>query len=167
MKPHKLLLSEFKLPKAENKGDKHLLKQIEKVGWTLIDIFQETEEEPGFAYTLGLYLRTFEPEVLIMGMNQQAHAYVLTCIAKHVSNGGKLPLEKRCTDIIPGTALYFRQVDFAHYREYLGFAYLFYASLRQVPPFFQCFWHDKNSFFPWDKGCRKEVKKLQRDLSKP
>ena len=167
MKPlHPIKLAQFVFPDAHEPGDKHLLLQIEQNGWAVMAITVDPSEGPPFAFTIGLYLRSLAPEVLIMGMDGQAAGYVLNAVANYIMSGKTLTLNHRHSDIVDGGDLLFRQIDFRHYQEYFGTAIWFYSQMPQAFPAIQCFWSDKNRLFPHEPKCRRQVAELQPDLTR-
>lgn len=159
-------LANFVFPEAEGPEDRYVLKQIQQRGWSVVTIPGEPDEGPPFAFTIGLYLRALAPEILVMGMDAQASCYVLDAVGDYIMSGRKLTLNQRHSDILERGDLLFRQIDFKHYRECFGMAVWFYARLPQAFPALQCFWSDKNGWFPHESQCRRQVIELQPDLSK-
>jgi Domain of unknown function (DUF4262) len=47
----------------------------------------------------------------------------------------------------------------SHYRSYVGYALWFYED--DPFPLMQGFWPDKESHFPWDRGCDDFVRSVQ------
>lgn len=165
MPSHVIKLAEFVFPKAESPGDKHILKQIKRRGWSVLAIPGDPDEGPPFAFTIGLYLHALAPEILVMGMDAATAGYVLNKVGAYIMAGKKLSLDQRYSDIVEEGDLLFRQIDFRHYQKHLGTAIWFYARQPQAFPALQCFWADKNGHFPHEPNCRERVIELQPDLS--
>lgn len=67
---------------------KLLMEKIEAHGWALQSVFGD-DEQPGFVYTVGLS-RYNVPELVIVGMHQDAAARILNLIGTYVKSGNQI-----------------------------------------------------------------------------
>src|SRR5262245_45766894 len=87
-------LPDFSFPAAEDSSDEKLLHDVRVHGWHVVAI-AEDEAGPGFAFTVGLYLRTLRPEILIMGVPPDPSMRVLNAIGEFLIAGGELSEHQR------------------------------------------------------------------------
>lgn len=160
------LIEGFQFRKPDDASDEKLLADVQKHGWHIVAI-PDDEVGPGFAFTVGLYLRTLQPEVLIMGVPVQAAARVLNAIGEYALNRGDLQPDIRYPDFIDNYEVIFRRIDRSHYGEYLGSAFWFYKHHAPDFPVFQCIWPDPKGIFPHEPGYDQRYASKQIDLSKP
>lgn len=157
-------LADFSMPSADDPGDEKLLSDVRDFGWHIVAIAAD-DEGPGFAFTVGLYLRTLQPEVLIMGVPQDPSMRVLNSIGEFLIGGGVLSEGQRYPKFVDRCDVVFRRVAIKHYRDYLGYARWFYRSLQGDFPVVQCIWPDLQGIFPWEDGYTERFRVLQRDLA--
>ncbi len=63
-----------------------MLADIHGHGWHIVAVPTD-DHGPGFAFTVGLYLRTLQPEVLIMGVAPAPSGRALNAIGDYVMAG--------------------------------------------------------------------------------
>ena len=161
---HPIRLTNFKFREPEDAGDEKLLADIHGHGWHVVAV-PEDSHGPGFAFTVGLYLRTLQPEILIMGVPPSPSGRVLNAIGDYLLGGGELVAEKRYADFVDGREVIFRPIAACHYRDYLGYASWFYRSWPDGFPAWQCIWPDLAGVFPHEPGFEERFRTFQRDLS--
>jgi Domain of unknown function (DUF4262) len=159
--PSKIPKFAFRDPKDE--GDVKLLADVRAHGFHVVAILDD-EEGPGFAFTVGVYLRTLRPEILIMGIPPDPAHRVLNAIAQRVVEGEALRAGKRYEGFADGKEVMFRPIHESQFPEYLGYAGWFY---RSPFPAIQCVWPDLKGLFPHEPGFDPRFVGRQIDLSIP
>jgi hypothetical protein len=161
---HPIRLQNFQFRKPDDASDVKLLADVERQGWHVVAVPAD-HHGPGFAFTVGLYLRTLQPEILIIGVDIVPSGRVLNAIGEYLMAGGQLVPEKRYDEFVDDREVIFRPIHSRHYRDYLGSAIWFYRNYSNGFPALQCFWPDKAGIFPHETGFDKNYRLLQLDLS--
>ncbi len=147
-----------------DEGDLALLAGIGQRGWHVV---QETgdEEEPGYAYTVGLFRRFDHPEVALFGLAQDELREALDRLGDRISGGERFDTVEVAEGLLERRAVSFRRMSPRYVREYLGYAIWFHGGLRF--PALQCVWADPEGRFPWDAWFPREARGLQPTLYEP
>ena len=75
-----------------------MLADIQEHGWHVVGI-SDDEVGPGFSFTVGVYLRTLQPEILMMGTPIESSHRVLNAVAEYLMEGARLLLSRDTTDL--------------------------------------------------------------------
>jgi hypothetical protein len=161
---HPTLLPGFNFRAPQDKIDEKLLADVHRHGWHVVAVLGD-EEGPEFAYTVGLYLRTLQPEILMMGVPAEPSGRVLNVIGEYLIAGGEIVPGERYPGFVDGRDVLFRQINRRHYHDYLGCANWFYRPHPDGYPALQCVWPDLEGVFPDEEGFEERFRKLQIDLS--
>lgn len=164
MSEHPSKLPGFTFREPDDSGDEKLLKDVREHGWHVVGI-PDDEEGPGFSFTVGVYLRTLHPEILIMGVPIEPAHRVLNAIAEHLMAGGTITPETRYTGFVNGLQVLFRPIHPTQFDEYLGCANWFYRRSVAQYPAFQCIWPDSPGRFPDEAEFDSRFVSRQLDLS--
>ena len=163
---HPNLLPGFVFRKPDDEGDVKMLADIREHGWHVIGV-PDDDKGPGFVYTVGMHLRTLQPEILMMGVPIEPAHRIVNAIAEYLMEGDVLVPERRYPGFIDDRDAIFRPIHPSQYREYLGCANWFYRPLGRPFPAFQCFWPDSQGRFPHDADFDPRFADRQIDLSQP
>lgn len=122
--------------------------KIDLYGW-MIQMVGAGDGEPQFAYTVGLFSRNFEPEIICFTLPQDTVHGLLNDVARRTSEGLSLKGGMVFDDLanLPMTLI---EVDNEKLRDYFGTAIRFYKG--PVFPAVQLVWPDPEGRFPWDEG---------------
>ena len=156
-------LPNFQFRQPDDPSDVKLLDDIRRHGWHIVAV-PEDRHGPGFAFTVGLYLRTLQPEILIMGIDVAPSGRVLNAVGDYLMAGGKIVPEQRYPAFVDGREVLFRPINSRHYRYYLGSAMWFYRNHPGGFPALHCIWPDKAGVFPHESGFDERFRLLQTDL---
>jgi len=163
MKSHPIRLPNFQFRQPDDSGDVKLLEDVQRHGWHIVAVPADPHG-PGFAFTVGLYLRTLQPEILIMGVDIAPSGRVLNAIGEYLMAGGEIVPERRYPEFVDGREVIFRLINARYYRDYLGCAIWFYRSHPGGFPALHCLWPDKAGVFPHEAGFDERFRPLQTDL---
>lgn len=148
------------LPTPEDAGDEKLLSDVQRVGWQVVGIVPEQDEEgPPYAFTVGLFHTFGHPEIVIFGMEPERIWPILNHIGDEVRAGKRFASGVRYLGLIEDYPCAMLNVDPGNYRAYLGTAIWFYR--REPFPVLQCVLPDKACWFPWDAACHPTYAALQ------
>jgi hypothetical protein len=149
-----------------HKADQKFLSDIEDYGWSVMNVHKKAGEEgPDWSFSTGIFFKFQHPEIIIFGLDSNTMTCIINNIGKEVESGKHFEPGREYSDLFERCLCMFRIVAQDHYRDYLGWAIWFY---EQDPfPVLQCFWPDKNGFYPWDLRCDLHVRSAQPLLFKP
>ena len=159
-------MRDFVFREPDDTGDMKMLADIRGHGWHVVGI-PDDDVGPGFSFTVGVYLRTLQPEILMMGVPIEPAHRVLNAIAEYLMAGGTIVPEQRYPDFVDGRLVLFRQIHQSQFREYLGCAIWFYRPLGAPFPALQCIWPDLQGRFPHEAEFDARFVGRQTDLSLP
>jgi hypothetical protein len=131
MLEHPTKLPGFVFREPDDNGDIKLLRDIREHGWHLVGI-PDDEAGPGFAYTVGLYLRTLQPEVLIMGVPLEPSFRILNGVAQYLMGGGTITPDRRYSEFVDSREVLFRAIHPTQMEEYFGSDVIPGFTLSQV-----------------------------------
>ena len=166
MSDHPSKLPGFVFREPDDEVDVKMLADIRKHGWHVVGI-PDDEEEPGFAFTVGVFLRTLQPEILMMGAALEPSHRVLNAVAAYLMSGGTIVPGQRYGEFVDGRQVLFSSIHPTQFHEYLGCANWFYRPLGSPFPAFQCIWPDLQGRFPHEAGFDTRFAGKQIDLSRP
>lgn len=164
MPSHPTQIPTFSFREPEDRSDAKILSDVQEHGWHVVGV-PDDGEGPGFAFTVGVYLRTLQPEILIMGLPMETAHDLLNRIAEHLMNGGHVVEGSRNENIIEGIDLMFKVIHPTQFLDYLGCANWFYKGLEKPFPAYQCFWPDSQGRLPDEDAFEQRFKGRQIDLS--
>jgi len=154
------LLPNFRWPEPGGEPDEKLIADVHRYGCHILRVLAD-DTGPEFAYSIGLYLNYEQPEVLIFGMPVDKAQLILNDLAERASRGARFFAGESSDLFLEGYSVSFVEIPLEAYREHLGFAIWFYASLPGPFPAVQLVWPDRDGRFPWDSGVDAEFRALQ------
>jgi hypothetical protein len=153
-------MSDRKLPEPEDEHDHKILGDIARVGWSVIGI-EESEEGPGYAFSVGMFHTLKHPEIVIMGLKPTTAQSLINAIGDAAREGKPVAPAERSEDFA-SFPLAFVEMLPRYYREYIGYARWLYRGSEF--PVLQCLWPDKAELFPWQPDYDARFFQLQRVL---
>ncbi len=131
----------------QDDDERRVIEDVQQYGWHIVGVDAD-QEGPGFAYSIGLYHRLKQPEIIVFGLsNFKTMAQVINSIGEEMKKGTKFEDWKENDQILEGYSCMFRDVDHEFYPEYLGYAGWFYRP--DDFPVLQCVWPDRQGRYPW------------------
>jgi hypothetical protein len=154
-----------KLPAPEDDHDRAILGDIRRVGWSVIQIEPDDEEDSGplYSFSVGLFHTHNHPEIILLGLSHEVAGQIINDVGAAVAAGQQIE-SGRTYDDFASVPLAFVEVDRAHYREYVGYALWLYGG--PAFPMLQCVWPLKSGHFPWDRGYDKGGAAIQPFLGR-
>ena len=125
---------------------------IEKFGISAVHVpAGDGDDEPPFAFSIGLFHRLQHPEILIAGwFDQRTQHILLNLAAKLVLEGRALSDGDTADTVLQDLPVTFRRVAKERVPEWLGSACGFYGHDHFGA--LQCVLPDAEGRFPWDEG---------------
>jgi Domain of unknown function (DUF4262) len=158
-----MIKKNYKLATPESSADEKVFSNIEEYGCHVLNIL-EGENRPPFSFSIGLYHRFQQPEILIVGLRHDLMHPMINLIKDEIVAGKIIEPEKMYQGFLEGFDVTFRKVATAHYKDYLGTALWFYQSYDF--PMLQCIWPTTDGYFPWDKNYPEDLIEWQPLLDK-
>jgi len=147
-------------------ADQQFLANIETHGWVVTKVFRrDGETGPDWAYSTGLFHSYSHAEIVIFGLDLDNMHTIVNNIGSEVKAGSHFESGNEYQGILARYGCQFRLVDTRYYRDYFGCSIWFYEA--DPFPVLQCFWPDREGYYPWDPKCDSGVAVLQPLLFKP
>jgi hypothetical protein len=115
---------------------------------------------PPWAYSVGMWLTSQAPELVLCGLPVDNAASIINAIGARIADGADFGPDDVLEDVCPAP-LAFRPVE-ASWRAadgLLAISDAFYGMVR--PPCLQVVWSDKEGRFPWDRGFAAAFDRMQ------
>jgi hypothetical protein len=126
---------------------------VEEFGWA-VEIVPEgdTEDQPAFAYTVGLMANFGHPELIVFGLEGEDMHTILNSLGERVKAGETLAVGAPISDVLEGgVQVMLRPVaDPKSYDDHVGYAIAYYEG-RDFP-LLQLVWPDEQGRFPGEEG---------------
>lgn len=133
---------------------------VESPGWS-VQLVPAGEDEPAFAYTIGLFHSFDQPELLIVGLELELMQVLLNSLAQRMKEGELFSAGTRVEGVIVGAPVRLRAVRGKKtFRESLGYARWFYG--KKTFPVLQVLWPDRRGRFPGQRGASAWLTRRQR-----
>jgi hypothetical protein len=142
-------------------GEDFIKDAVERWGWSIQLIEAgESESEPTFAYTVGLYKTFAAPELIVTGLPHDVMGKMLNTCGERIKQGEVLPLGEPISEIVDGLPVMLRRVRSREsYRKHVGYAIWFNDGADF--PLCQLVWPDKAGRFPGDPEANPAFATLQ------
>jgi Domain of unknown function (DUF4262) len=128
---------------------------IEQYGCSVI-MLEATDYLPSFAYSIGLWQKYKQPEIICFGLNINTLQAIINIVKEKIQNGESLEIGENYTSFLKKGRTQFLNVDTRNLSDYFGTAIDFYGS--KDFPAMQFVWTDSNNIFPWEEGFNEELK---------
>jgi hypothetical protein len=145
-------------PIPQTNTDRLVLRDIATRGWHSVTI-AERNDQPGWAFTIGLQCSFDHPEVVTFGLPGEANREVVERVARSVADGDAHLAGSTCDTILPGLPCEFRAVARIWYETLLGYATWYYGD--QDFPVVQILWPDRDNRLPYDSDFDPDLVGLQ------
>jgi len=106
---------------------------------------------PGFVYTIGLFERFQQPEIICFGLKTEVQAALLNHACDLMKQGEQIVSGKLYTGFLEGYTIQFVEVAKDYYQYYVGYGGWYYGMTWDFPVL-QLVWPDKQSLFTWEAG---------------
>jgi hypothetical protein len=127
--------------------EKSIRRDLSKKGY-FIALFEAEEDEPAFAYTIGLYDNYEHPEIVIFGLDLETMTIMLSDACERVKLEETFVVKQDYEDFLEGYKLTFQH---ANVDEYKGlFSYGIDNNQGVEFPMIQMIWPDQKHNYPWD-----------------
>jgi hypothetical protein len=130
-----------------------IAKAIQSHGWLCQHVTPMPWEKGklGFSYTIGLFEKFKQPEIMVIGYEQDLSYRFLRSCYELVSKGQNIVPDVRTKEVLANDYdVVFKNIRKELYPEQLGIAVNYYGHTDF--PALVIFWPDKNNLFPWEAG---------------
>jgi hypothetical protein len=143
--------------KIVDPNEEVILEHIKEYGWHAA-LVPESDDQPRFAYSIGLFQRYQQPELILFGLPHDLMHDMISDYEKMLAAKTPPSLNERIASLLEGYDCIFKEVLPKHLREYFGYGLWFYKGPF---PAIQCIWPDKAGKFPWEDDCHPRLKIAQ------
>lgn len=142
-------------------GEEFIERSVRDRGWAVQLIpAADTEREPAFAYTVGLFKTFGFSEIITFGMDLHAMAAILNVCGDRVKAGDRLAIGPAISGVLVGFDVRLREVKApTSYASHVGYALWFHKGPNF--PLVQLVWPDKQGRFPGDAGAAEFMARAQ------
>ncbi len=141
-----------------NRFERKILKNVQKYSWHANGIPGEGTS-PNWAYSVGLFAKYGQPELIIFGREIALMHQMIACYADLLQAGKEFSDGAKIDGIIPDKTCVLREVH-VPWREPLLRSASWYYHYEEYPVL-QCYWPDRHGYFPWEDHCSKRSRKAQ------
>ncbi|MCY7412782.1 MAG: DUF4262 domain-containing protein [Salinibacterium sp.] len=142
-------------------ANQELSQIIDKEGWAAVQV-HETDQQPNYAYSVGLWKTFQHPEVIVFGLLPDVGHRLINVIGEGVREGTRFPSSGTSSEVLEGRDCAFREVSPGAIPAYMGEAQKYYGT---VFPAIHCIWPDRDGRLPWQPGTSIEYRRQQPMLS--
>lgn len=148
--------------------ERRVLESIEIHGWYAVHRFDPELKEPNFTYTVGFSKTLNAPEFIVFGLHRDSMHEILAGVFDQIKAGRKLMDNQVWTGLTEDFDCVGRKAsDPDIFEKYAVMADWFWkrAGNQGHPALIQLVWPGLlDGLYPWDEGCREEVKTAQTKL---
>lgn len=152
------MTTEQELNEHDKLAEKRIVEDVEKFGWH-VGLFEPTENEPSFAYTIGLWKTYGHPEIISFGLTTKTLHAILNNAGKKVKEGNILTTDQDNLDIFETAPAQFIAVDKNRISDYFGYC-MWFNDYKDFPAL-QLVWTDRQGRFPWQPEFEREFDEKQ------
>ncbi len=137
----------MKLPEPTDDSERKVIKDVTSRGWHVMKVLED-EDEPEFAYTIGLFHSFKHPELIVVGLPLDLAHQVLNAAGETIRRGAQYAHGSFSREIFERHDSAFRQIQPESSVNYLGWNLWFYDG--KYFPALQLIWPDDEGRWPWD-----------------
>jgi len=145
--------------------DEHELKavaDIERYGCHIIHVFAE-DDLPSFSYSVGIWRSSRKPELIVIGLKQEISHFIVNEYNRRVRAGEEFSDSQTAGGFVEGFDCVFREVDRAHYNDYMGWDRWLYDG--DDFPTLQLIYPTTSGIWPWQPEASDWFRKWQTILA--
>lgn len=143
--------------------DEVTISHIEKFGCSVIHV-EKTETVPGWSYSVGIFDTSGKPEIITVGLSEDAAHFLVNKAARELRSGTNLT-EGRHSDLLGNVECEFRPVDPKWIRQVMGWAAWYYGGIDF--PVLQAVYPDLENRFPEEDGFNAVFRRPLMQPSRP
>lgn len=113
-------------------------------------LIEESDYLPGFVYSIGLYEKFGQPEIICFGLPTDVAHSLINHACDLIKEGQTLQDNTQYSGFLEGYTIQLLPVDKDYYPYYVGYAGWYYTNFDF--PVQQLVWPDKQRLFPWEQG---------------
>ncbi|MDK2126841.1 DUF4262 domain-containing protein [Parachitinimonas caeni] len=140
----------------------NIQKHIETMGHSIIGVDAE-EDEPPFAYTIGLTETYDHPEILVFCLDADSAKIILNNVISEIEDGEVLS-DGMYLSRMANLPIAFKAIPFDAAKEFACQAVYRYEDSPFTPQFLQLVLPDQEGKFPWDRDYSEEMREMQPEL---
>ena len=130
---------------------------IEEYGCHVMHIFGE--DLPRFTYSVGIYGKTGQPEIIVMGLKRDVAHIIVNDYNEYVRDGKVYRPGEYYSDFLNGFDVTFVEVAKENYKEHFGWDIWYYGGTSF--PVLQLIYPNMEGLWPWDDNVSDDFKWFQ------
>ncbi len=130
---------------------------IEEYGCHVMHVFGE--DLPRFTYSVGIFGKTNQPEIIVMGLKKDVAHIIVNDYNDFVRDGKIFEPGKYYSEFLNGYDVTFIEVTKEHYKEHFGWDIWHYDGTSF--PVLQLIYPDKSGIWPWNDKASDDFKWFQ------
>jgi hypothetical protein len=132
-------------------------------GWIVMKVSANTQSDPDFAYSIGLWQTYEHPEIILVGLPLDIGHQIINAVGAAVQNGKRYTAGSISDEFLEGYTVTFRTVPEYQYGAYLGWGTRYY---RHAPfPVLQLVFPDRAGRWPWHADVAADFRSAQPVLA--
>jgi hypothetical protein len=143
-------------------AEQKIIDDVNNFGWH-VGLFEATQTEASFGYTIGLWKTFRHPEIISFGLSTSTLHAILNNAAEKIKSGEKIIVDQPDFDIFSTVPAQFLTVDSENIPLYFGYC-MWYNEYKDFPAL-QLVWTDREGKFPWQVSFAKEFVNRQPILN--
>jgi len=148
--------------------EKRIIENVRAYGCQINSVFDPDGNEPGFSYSVGFWETVNQPEVIVFGLSNDMHQFMINETLRKCRDGLELCDGIVVDGLLEDHSVIARSVHPTNMvPEYFNSAiwYRRHRGAEGVPSAVQLVWPGAvDRLFPWDDGCSERVRELQPPL---
>lgn len=153
-------------PEPINSYERGLLARIDEFGWSVTSVADPQNMSPPFSYSIGMYERFEQPEVLVIGQRPQLGLSIVNTYGHRLKASEYFVCGRNYAGFLLNFDVTFIDIDAEMAsKTYTLSARWFYRGTQF--PLRQVVWPDKSGNYPWDAGWRRDFDSQQPILGAP
>ncbi len=149
---------------AKDKSEDKTISDVKKYGLHIVQVF-ESEENPEFSYTVGLFESYLHPEIIVIGLKRELAHVLLNNMAYDIKNGKNYTVGEFHEGVLDDFLCYFGEVPKSKYKESVGWAIWFYEGYDF--PLIQCVYPTVDGKLAWEKDFPEDARFFCEILVEP
>lgn len=146
-----------------NEYEQKIIRNIEDHNCHVTSVFDDTEVEPNFTYSVGIPKSADKPEIIILGLDHKLAHSVVNNYCRRVIDGEEFEVGEYYSDFLQGFSVAFYPVSDKYKKQYMLSACWYHGS--ESFEALQLVYPTTSGVWPWEEGASTSFKTMQPSCS--
>lgn len=146
-----------------NEYEQKIVKNIEDHNCHVTSVFDKTEVEPNFTYSVGIPKSAQKPEIIILGLDHKLAHSVANNYCRRVIQGEEFKVGEYYGGFLQGFSVVFSPVSDKYKKEYMLSACWYHGS--ETFDALQLIYPSTSGVWPWESDATENFKNIQPSVS--